>query len=163
MPSRTLDRIDRRIIELLQEDARLSNKELAAAVGLAPSSCHTRVQRLIAERVIRGFRTDVDPHALGVHLQSMVSVQLAGNPRSRLASFLEHVRTLKEVIAVYHTAGRNDMLLHVAVRDVEHMRTVVMDALSSREEVSQIESALIYEHERSPGMPDLLVDDDARA
>jgi len=159
MPSRPLDRIDRRIIELLQEDARLSNKELAAAVGLAPSSCHTRVQRLISEDVVRGFRTDIDPHALGVHLQSMVSVQLAGNPRSRLSAFLEHVRKLKEVIAVYHTAGRNDLLLHVVVRDVEHMRSVVMDALSSREEVAQIESALIYEHERSQGLPDLLADD----
>lgn len=156
MPTDDLDRIDRRIVALLQKDARLSNKELASAVNLAASSCHARVRRLVESGVIRGFRTDVDPHALGVHLQAMVSVQLAGNPRSRLKSFLRHARGLEEVIAVYHVAGRNDLLLHIAVRDVEHMRTVVMEKLSSRPEVSQIESALIYEHERAAGLPDLL-------
>ena len=154
--TRPLDRIDRQIVRLLQKDARLSNKELAAAVSLAPSSCHARVARLVDEGVLRGFHGDVDPHSLGVHLQAMVSVQLAGNPRTRLRSFLKHARTLKEVIAVYHIAGRNDLLLHIAVRDVQHMRSVVMDGLSSRAEVAQVESALIYEHERGAGIPDLI-------
>lgn len=156
---RDLDRIDRRLVDLLQKDARRSNKELAAAVGLAPSSCHGRVQRLLERGVLRGFHAEVDPHALGVHLQSVVTVQLTGNPKERLASFLAHVRSLEEVVEIFHVAGKNDLLLHVAVRDVEHMRSLVMEELSSRPEVAQIESAIVYAHERVPGLPDLLDDD----
>ena len=133
----------------------MSNKELAAAVGLAPSSCHGRVARLVETGVLRGFHAEVDPHALGIHLQSIVAVRLTGNPKERLASFLAHVREQEEVVDIFHVAGRNDLLLHVAVRDVEHMRRLVMEQLSARPEVAQIESAIVYAHERVPGLPDL--------
>ena len=66
--------------------------------------------------------------------------------------------SLEEVVEIFHVAGRNDLLLHVAVRDVEHMRALVMEELSSRPEVAQIESAIVYAHERVPGLPDLLGD-----
>jgi len=133
----------------------MSNKELAAEVGLAPSSCHGRVSRLIETGVLRGFHAEVDPHALGIHIQSIVAVRLTGNPKERLASFLEHVREQEEVVEIFHVAGRNDLLLHIAVRDVEHMRRLVMEGLSDRPEVAQIESAIVYAHERVPGLPDL--------
>lgn len=151
-----LDRIDRRIVALLQKDARRSNKELAVAVGLAPSSCHGRVQRLLARGVLRGFHAEVDPHALGVHLQAVVAVQLTGNPKERIASFLDHARSREEVVEIFHVAGKNDLLLHVAVRDVDHMRRLIMEEFSARPEVAQIESAIVYAHERVPGLPDLL-------
>jgi DNA-binding Lrp family transcriptional regulator len=150
-----LDGTDRQIIRLLQNNARMTNKELAASVELAPSTCHARVQRLIESGVIRGFGADITPAALGIRLQSMVSVQLTGNPQKRLEAFLQHVRTLPEVVDIYQVAGRTDLLLHVAVRDVEHMRDFIMNALSSRPEALQVESALIYEHEGAR-MPDLL-------
>lgn len=151
-----LDRIDRHILALLQKDARMSNRELAATVGLAASSCHGRVQRLLESGVLRGFHAEVDPHALGIHLQSVVAVQLTGNPKERIASFLTHARALEEVVEIFHVAGKNDLLLHVAVRDVDHLRRLVMEELSARPEVAQIESVIVYAHERGPGFPDLV-------
>ncbi|MCP3916671.1 MAG: Lrp/AsnC family transcriptional regulator [bacterium] len=154
-----LDRIDRRILARLQKDARITNKELAAEVGLAPSTCHARVQRLEGEGIVRGFHADVDPAALGIGLQAIVSVQLTGNPKRRLDAFLAHVSSLDEVVHVYQVAGRNDLLLHVCVHDVQHMRELVMNQLSSRPEAQQIESAIVYEHTRAECLPDLNPDE----
>jgi len=151
-----LDRIDRHLLTLLQKDARMSNKELAAAVGLAPSSCHGRVQRLIESGVLRGFHAEVDPAALGIALQAIVAVRLRGNPADRIQRFVQEVGSLAEVVEVFHVAGRNDLLLHIAVRDVEHMRELVMEKLSSQSAVDGLESALIYHHSSSPGLPDLV-------
>lgn len=150
-----LDRIDRQILSLLQKDARISNKELAAKVHLAPSTCHGRVQRLQQEAVIRGFHAAVEPEALGIQLQALISVQLMGNPRQRMTRFLKYVHSQDEVVETYLIAGKTDLLLRVAVRDVEHMRQLVLTKLSSRPEVRQIESALVYEHQRAD-LPDLL-------
>ena len=72
-----LDRIDRAILAALQQNARLANKELSARVGLAESSCHERVKRLVQSGVLRGFHAEVDPRALGVGLQALVAVRLA--------------------------------------------------------------------------------------
>ena len=71
MARRALDRIDFDILAALQNDGRLSNKELAAKVGLAPSSCLERVRALRESGVLRGFRAEVDPEALGIHLQAI--------------------------------------------------------------------------------------------
>ena len=72
-----MDRIDDAILASLQKDGRISNKELAAAVGLAPSSCLERMRRLQERGVITGFRADVDPKAVGIGLQAFVFVRLA--------------------------------------------------------------------------------------
>ena len=78
MPQETqpLDRIDHEILVALQKNARLSNKELAAEIGLAPSSCLARVNRLIREGVIRGFHAEVDPKALGIGIEALVFVRV---------------------------------------------------------------------------------------
>jgi DNA-binding Lrp family transcriptional regulator len=76
-----LDRIDFALLAALQKDARLSNKELAARVALAPSSCLERVRRLREEGVLTGFRAQVDPRALGIAMQALVFVRLARHAR----------------------------------------------------------------------------------
>jgi DNA-binding Lrp family transcriptional regulator len=141
-----LDRIDRQIIRFLQKDARQSNRQLAAAVGLAPSSCLERVRRLRARGVIEGFAAQVDPAALGLSLQAMVSVRLAGHSREVFESVRDRVVDLPEVMAVYHVGGQADFLVHVAVRDAEHLRQLAWDHFTSRQEVGQIETSLIFEY-----------------
>ena len=79
-----MDGIDFGILHELQNNARLSNKELAAKVKLAPSSCLERTRRLSAQGVLRGFHADVDPAALGVGLQAMIHVRLARHSRNHV-------------------------------------------------------------------------------
>lgn len=149
----SLDRIDHAIIGELQNDARLTNKELAARVGLAPSSCLERVRRLRHAGVLRGFHADVNPEALGIGLQAMVAVRLRIHGAGEFDTFTQHLRAMPEVVAAYHVAGSIDFLIHVAVRDAEHLRAVTWDGLTSREEVAHLETSLIFEVQRSPGLP----------
>ncbi len=152
-----LDRIDCVMIELLQKDARLSNKELAAAVGLAPSSCLARVQRLRAERVLNGAHAEVDPEALGVGLQALIAVQLRQHSRAKVKAFWKHAMGLPEVLAVFHVAGTHDFQVHVAVRDAHHLRDLALDAFTTRSEVAHIETSLIFEWAKGQVMPNYRV------
>lgn len=158
-----LDRIDRVLVSQLQNNARLSNKELAARAGLAPSSCLERVRRLVRDGVLRGFHADVDPGALGVALQAMIAVRLKQHSRDLAAAFRRHVAALPEVVSVFHIAGENDYLLQVAVHDVNHLRNFTLDRLTARDEVAHVETALIFEHLLKWQLPDYLGTDDAPA
>lgn len=145
----SLDRIDRQILAALQENARFTNKELAARVGLAESSCHERVKRLVAGGVLRGFHADVDPRALGTGLQALVAVRLVRHTRDTVTSFRQAMLNLNEAIAVFHVAGANDFLVHVAVRDSDALRDLILQAFTGRSEVAHVETSIIYEHVRS--------------
>lgn len=143
-----MDRIDRRIVDLLQNNARLSNKELAAAVGLAPSSCLARVRRLAASGVFTGFHAEVDVRQMGMGLQALISIRLRRHSRTMVDRFSRYVRTIREVLAVYHVGGRADFLLHVAVRDADHLRELDLGALATRPEVAHMETAIVFEYVR---------------
>ena len=110
------DRIDDAILRALQNNARISNKELAAEVGLAPSSCLERVRRLTDRGVVKGYQAKVDPVALGVGLQRLSPFN-SPTSRNLVETFRAHLLTLDEVVSVYHMGGENDFLVHVAVRD----------------------------------------------
>lgn len=144
--SRALDRIDHAILAALRNNARLTNKELAARVGLAPSSCLERVRRLHADGILLGYHAEIRPDALGISLQAMIAVRLMRHSRSTVESFREHLRSMSEVMDIYHLAGANDFLLRVGVRDSDHLRELILSAFTSRPEVAHVETALIFEH-----------------
>ncbi|MFT5681231.1 MAG: DNA-binding Lrp family transcriptional regulator [Myxococcota bacterium] len=156
MPKRPLDRIDRAILAALQNDARLSNKELASAVGLAPSSCLDRVRRLKVDGRLVGFHAVVDPTALGIRLQAMVFIQLSDQSQSAVQVFIDAVQPQSEVLAITHVAGQHDFIVHVAARDTAHLREIILLHISSMPGVRHVETALIFEHHRAGRLPDYL-------
>ena len=153
-PARSLDRIDHEIVAALSDNARLSNKELAAHVGLAPSSCLERVRRLIRDEVITGFHAHPDPKYLGIGIEALVFVRVAQHQREVMQGLWAHLVELPEVRDLYYVAGSHDLVVHVAVADVEHLRALVSDQISSRAELGQLETSLIFRHHRSARMPD---------
>jgi DNA-binding Lrp family transcriptional regulator len=144
-----MDRIDYEITRQLLKDARISNKALAERVGLAPSTCLGRVHSLISNGTLRGFHADVDPAALGLGLEAMIAVQLARHAKKELEIFRDYVLALPEVVQLYHVAGPRDFLIHVQVRDAAHLRELVMNAFTARDEVSHIETDLIFQHKNA--------------
>lgn len=154
--AKALDRIDHEILGHLQNNARLSNKELAAAVGLAPSSCLTRVQRLVREGVIRGFHASVDPRALGIGLEALVFVHLVRHARELVQSTWDEFMAMPEVRDIFYVAGSHDLVVHVVARDVEHLRTLVAERFGG-ESIGRIETALIFQHRRRPRLPDFTI------
>lgn len=149
----TLDRTDFEILSLLQKDARLSNKELAAAVGLAASSCLTRVQKLRASGALKGFHAEVAPEAMHIGLQALIAVQLQKHSRTSVKAFWKHVLGLPEVLAVYHVTGEYDFQVHIAVKDANHLRDLALDAFTTRPEVARIATSLIFETAKKAVLP----------
>ncbi len=143
-----LDDIDRRILGLLHADARITNNALAEAVGIAASTCHGRVRRLVDLGVIRGFYTDIDPVAAGMPLQAMISVNLQSNARGKIRSFIHQIRGRRQVMDVYFLAGADDFLLHVAARDTDDLRSFVVENLNADADVAGTQTSLIFEHLR---------------
>ena len=148
-----LDRIDYEIVRQLRKNARLSNKELAAIVGLAPSSCLVRVRGLQRDGVLRGYHADVDPDFLGVGLQAMIAIRLQLHSQAIVESFRAHTLSLPEVRQLYHVAGGNDFLVHVWVRDPEHLRNLAINSFTARAEVAHMETGLIFEHSHNAELP----------
>ena len=143
-----LDDVDRRILNVLHDDARIPNSVLADVVGIAPSTCHGRLRRLQDIGVIRGFYTDVDPASIGRPLQAMISVSLQSHARGRIRYFIHEIRKLPQVIDVYFLAGADDFILHVAARDTEDLRSFVVENLNADPDVAGTQTSLIFEHLR---------------
>ncbi|CDQ43844.1 AsnC family transcriptional regulator [Mycolicibacterium neoaurum] len=132
----------------LHADARMSNSALAEAVGIAPSTCHGRLRRLQDIGVIRGFYTDINPAAVGLTLQAMISVSLQSNARGRIRDFIAQIRQRPQVMDVYFLAGGDDFILHVAARDTEDLRAFVVENLNADGDVAGTQTSLIFEHLR---------------
>lgn len=142
-----LDEVDRQMLRHLQTDARVTNSDLAARVGIAASTCHGRLRRLRELGVIRGFFADVDPAAVGRPLRAMVAVSLQSDARGQIRQFVAEITGHDEVIDVFFLAGSDDYLLHVATADTETLRRFV-EMLNSRREVAGTTTSLVFDHRR---------------
>lgn len=150
-----LDRTDRALLALLQEDARRSNKELAALAGIAPSTCSERLRRLEDQGVIRGYHADLDPGALGIGLRAVIAVRLRRHGADEVERFRVHALGLPEVVTLSHVTGSTDFLVHVVVRSADHLRDLAVSSFTSWPEVAHIETSLVFQHDVKPGLPDL--------
>lgn len=148
-----LDRTDFALLEALQENAGLSNKELARRVDLAPSSCLQRVRRLREAGLLRGAHADVAPAAMGIGLQALIEVRFAQHNEAQTTAFRDRLLARPEVLALYHVSGPTDFVVHVAVRDVPHLRDLGADVFTNQRIVAHVETSLIFEHFRSAVLP----------
>jgi DNA-binding Lrp family transcriptional regulator len=149
-----LDSVDRALLAELQNDARQTNKALAEKVGVAPSTCLERVRELCARGVITGFRAEVDPAAIGRPMEALLSVQQRGSHRQATELLLEDGAKLPETVRVMAITGATDFVVHVAVRDMNHLRDLVW-SLIERPEVGRVQSSLVFARTEGPGLTPL--------
>ena len=121
MPQK-LDEIDRKILRALQKDGRMSNAQLADAVGLSPSPCLRRVRQLEEAGIITGYAAVLDATKLGLGMTLLVRVWLAKQDLGTVEHFTEEIRKLPNVLECLVMAGDCDFVLRVVVRDFEHYR-----------------------------------------
>ncbi len=141
MPSAPLDAIDRRILHVLQDEARTPNVELARQVGLSPSPCLRRVRELEASGVIRRHVTLLDPAAVGLGVSVFVNVRLERQVEDALDRFEAAVLARPEVMECYLMTGDADYLLRVVVRDVPAYETFLMEHLTRVRGIASIRSS----------------------
>jgi DNA-binding Lrp family transcriptional regulator len=143
-----MDELDSEIIRHLQLDARQTNRELARRVGIAPSTCLERVRSLQQRGVIRGYHADIDPAALNRRVEAFIATRVRPLSRAVIEAFRAQVVAYPEVLGVFVVAGDDDFLVHVAVRDLDHLHGFLIDRLSQRKEVVSFRSLVVYQSGR---------------
>ncbi|MCF6522447.1 Lrp/AsnC family transcriptional regulator [Streptomyces sp. JJ36] len=140
-----LDPVDLEILRLLQNDARMTYRELATSVGIAASTCLDRVGRLRRSGVILGHALRLDPARLGRSLEALLMVQVRPHRRELIGPFVDRVRALPESRALFHLTGPDDYLVHVAVTGAADLQRLVLDEFTSRREVARVDTRLIFQ------------------
>ena len=141
MPETSLDAIDRRILAVLQENARVSNVELAESAGVSASPCWRRVRELERTGVISRYVTLVDPAALGLPVSVFIQVSLEKQVESALEVFKNAILQRPEVMECYLMTGDADYMLRVVVADLEAYERFLMDHLTRVPAVANIRSS----------------------
>jgi DNA-binding Lrp family transcriptional regulator len=144
-----MDELDSALVAALQADGRRSNRELAAALGVAPSTSLERMRALRMRGIITGVHATVDLAAMGRPVQAMVTVRLRPQSRAVVQGFRDFVARLPETLQVFITTGTEDVLVHVAVPSTEALQDFVLDSLTKRKEVAGVRTEVVYDHVRN--------------
>ena len=148
-----LDALDLAILRELQRDARRTNREIAAAVGVSPTTALDRTRALRQRGVIRGALLDVDLAKIGRPVQALIAVRIRPPSRVIMETFRDWVSHLPEVLGVFAVTGNEDYLIHVAVKDNEGLYAFVLDRLTERREIADVRTSVVYEHLRNQVTP----------
>lgn len=139
-----LDRYDREILRLLQQDGRISNQDLADRIGLSPSPCLRRVRALEEAGLITGYRALVDAKALGLSLMALIHISTDQHTPERFESFESAVREIPEVLECLLITGQAaDYQLKVAVKDMDAYQELLLNRITRIPGVTGVHSSFV--------------------
>jgi DNA-binding Lrp family transcriptional regulator len=142
-PARALDRLDRRILEVLQEDARTSNQELAKRVGLSPAPCWRRLRRLEQAGYIEGYATLLRASAIGLPILAYAMVTLENHHPESVRRFDQLVRERAEVLECHSMSGANDYLLRIVAASMEAYEHFLSTQLLQLDAVRSVNTSFV--------------------
>ncbi|MDC1383667.1 Lrp/AsnC family transcriptional regulator [Candidatus Puniceispirillum sp.] len=148
-----MDRIDRSILTELQDNARISNVNLANLVGLSPSACLRRVSLLEKKGVIDGYHANLNAAKMGHDVLVLMNITLHGQSSDMMAEFELAVAKIPQVLACFLIAGENDYILRVTARDVNDFGRIHSTYLSSLPHVLRMESNFVMREVMNRGVP----------
>jgi DNA-binding Lrp family transcriptional regulator len=144
-----MDELDTAILRALQSDARRTNRDVAAMVGVSPTTALDRTRALRDRGVIRGAVLDVDLGAIGRPVQALIAVRIRPPSRKVIEAFRDWARSQPETLGVFVTTGTEDFIIHLAVADNDSLYAFVIDKLTQRAEVADVRTSVVYEHLRN--------------
>ncbi|BFL69733.1 Lrp/AsnC family transcriptional regulator [Moraxella osloensis] len=137
-----LDKIDRQILALLRENARISNLELAESVNLSPTPCARRVKQLEDAGVITGYSVTTDPRKLGYQLSVYIAISMDKHTAERFSNFEKKLREFPEVVSCSIVTGRSeDYLIKALVKDMAHYEEFLLHRLNRIEGIAQVHTS----------------------
>jgi Lrp/AsnC family leucine-responsive transcriptional regulator len=142
---KVLDRTDRRILECLQADGRISNVQLARKVNLTPTPCIERVKRLERQGYIRGYTALLDPELVNASLLVFIEIDLSHNSPDAFRRFRDEARLLPEIMDCHLVSGNFDYLIKARVSDMKAYRELLGDKILSLPEVVGSRSYVVME------------------
>jgi Lrp/AsnC family leucine-responsive transcriptional regulator len=139
-----LDRFDRRILQVLQDDGRISNQDLAERIGLSPSPCLRRVRALEEAGLIIGYRALVDPRALGLSLMALIHISMDQHTPERFSQLEAAIREIPEVVECLLITGQAaDYQLKVVVRDMDAYQDLLLNRITGIKGVTGVHSSFV--------------------
>ncbi|MFA5529104.1 MAG: Lrp/AsnC family transcriptional regulator [Thiohalomonadaceae bacterium] len=140
----TLDRYDRQILQVLQQDGRISNQDLADRIGLSPSPCLRRVRALEEAGIIAGYRALVDARRLGLSLMALIHIAMDRHTPERFARFEAQVEAMPEVLECLLVTGQDaDYQLKVLVQDMDAFQALLLGKITRIEGVTGVHSSFV--------------------
>ena len=147
-----LDLTDKKILNLLQQDAKMNIKEIAAAVKLTVSPTYERIKQLEREGVIERYTVVLDQEKIGKSHEVICHVTLNAHSKGAMSAFEKEVYGIEEVMECYHVSGNSDYLLKVLVSGMDEYRDFVRNRLSTLPNVSNVQSAFVMTRVKSEGI-----------
>ncbi len=138
-----LDQYDRQILELLQRNGRMTNRELAQRISMSPSPTLERVKKLERAGIIQGYTALVDPTKVGIGIFTFVQVTLARHGKSSVVAFIEAVEKMPEVLECYHITGPADFLLKVGAKDILAYEDFILHKLTEAPGVQNLQTLVV--------------------
>lgn len=137
-----MDKIDLKILRLLQENSKITNLELSKRIGLSPAPTLERVKKLEQSNIIQSYHAKVDSSAIGLNVKTYVLVSLAWNKKDALENFIKKIKKVPEVTECYVITGEADILLKIVCRDIPTYEQLLFKSLSQIEEIERLKTLM---------------------
>ncbi len=138
-----LDEVDVKLLSLLQADGRITNADLAKAVGLSPPSVLQRVRALEKAGLIRGYHALLDADRLGLKITAFAGVRLTLHQEQPIERFRRSIQDIEEIMECYHVSGEFDFMLKIVVRDIRAYEQFIREKLSKIKGLEQIRTSFV--------------------
>ena len=148
-----MDKIDKKILAVLQRNARASLQEIGQEVGLSPSPCWARIKRLEEDGVIQGYTVNLNPQALGLNDTVLLMVTLNSHSDNTLEKFGEQLATIPEVVEAHLVSGTYDYLLRVMVKDTRDYERLLREKLYKIKGIQHSQSMFVLRTLKKAQMP----------
>ena len=138
-----LDKIDLKILKILQENAKITNLQLSGEVGLSPAPTLERVKKLENAKLIKGYYTEVNEEALGLGIKAIIQITLTRQIENAIANFKKEINKIPEIMQCYQVTGNADYILIVMLKDIRDFESLISQRLSKMEEIGQMQTMVI--------------------
>ena len=138
-----IDKTDKKILEILQRNAKITNAKLSKEIGLSPAPTLERVRKLEAKGIISGYNAKLDMSKIGLGVSIFVMVTLKGHNKKNLVSFLDKIKDVNNVIECHHITGSADFILKVVSENIESYQELMLETVSEIEVTDSLQSMVI--------------------
>ncbi len=138
-----LDKIDRKILEILQKNAKITNAQLSKEIGLSPAPTLERVKKLETSGVISSYHAKLNTDQVGLGISTFVQITLTGHDKESIKNFIEAINHIDEVIECHHVTGSSDFILRVIAKDISSYQRLMLDKVNEIPVVDSLQSLVI--------------------
>ncbi len=138
-----LDKIDLKILKVLQENAKITNVQLAETVGLSPAPTLERVKKLEKQNLIKGYYAQLNNEALGIGITAIIEITLTRQVENAIATFKNEINNIPEIVECYQVTGNADYVLIVMLKDIPAFQELISTRLSKMEEIGQMQTMVV--------------------